>query len=240
MPPGPAITRSVGSGWSITKTTSAARPTAAGESAAAAPSRSRLATDSGERSWTVSNASPNPSNGHFLNANQRFAIDFYITEEEGGKRKSHRERGKQNADYFAFGQEVLAPADGTVLQVVDGVPDNTPGQTDVYYRIGNTVVLSLGNGEYAHLCHLQNGSTRVRPGDQVRRGQVLARCGNSGNSTSPHLHFQLTDGPLFSHSASLPAYFKNVLKSGTLTDLVLPMSGDRLAPRADKPKASAR
>ena len=188
--------------------------------------------------WTVSNASPNSGNGHYLNANQRFAIDFYITEEvEPGKRKSHRAPGRQNTDYFAFGQDVLAPADGTVVMVVDGIPDNQPGQVDIYYRLGNSVVLSLGNGEYAHLCHLQNGSMQVRIGDKVTRGQVVAKCGNSGNSTAPHLHFQLTDGPLISHAASLPAYFNLVPKGGGRSSNVLLLSGDR--PTQVAPKAAA-
>lgn len=178
--------------------------------------------------WMASNATLAPGNGHYLNANQRFAIDFFIVEEtEPGKRKSHRDSGRQNSDYFSYGQDVLAPASGVVIQVVDGVPDNSPGQTDVYYRLGNSVVLSFENGEFAYLCHLMTGSIRVRPGDRVQRGQVLAKCGNSGNSTGPHLHFQLTDGPLISHSASLPAWFRNVRRNGALVPEALPQSGER-------------
>lgn len=190
--------------------------------------------------WTVSNASPGPGNGHYLNANQRFAIDFYITQEvEPGKRRSYRDRGRQNTDYFAYGQDVLAPADGTVVMVVDGIPDNTPGQVDFYYRLGNSIVISLGNGEYAHLCHLQTGSMQVRVGDKLSRGQVVAKCGNSGNSTVPHLHFQLTDGPLVSHAASLPAYFSGVQKDGAARSDVLPLSGDRLTQPPPKSAATA-
>ncbi len=179
--------------------------------------------------WMASNATLAPGNGHYLNANQRFAVDFFIVEEtEAGKRKSHRDSGKQNIDYFAYGRDIVAPADALVVQVIDGVPDNPPGQTDVYYRLGNSIVLSFENGEYAHLCHLLPGSMRVRPGDRVLRGQLLAKCGNSGNSTGPHLHFQLTDGPQISHATSLPAYFRNVRKNGIKVDEALPQSGDRL------------
>mgnify|MGYP002150430230 CR=1 FL=1 len=110
-------------------------------------------------------------------------------------KRSYKGAGRVNSDFFAFGQPILAPADGKVVQVVDGVPDNTPGAVDVYFRLGNMVVLDLGRGEYAYLCHLQQGSPSVRVGERVRRGQVVARCGNSGNSTEPHLHFQLADGP---------------------------------------------
>lgn len=179
--------------------------------------------------WMASNATLGPGNGHYLNANQRFAIDFLRTEEiEPGKRKTSRPPSKQNSDYFSFGQDILAPADGLVIQAVDGIPDNTPGQVDVYYRLGNTVVLSFENGEFAYLCHLMMGSVRVRPGDRVQRGQVLAKCGNSGNSTAPHLHFQLTDAPSITYSTSLPAYFQNVKRHGSVVNDVLPQSGDRL------------
>jgi murein DD-endopeptidase MepM/ murein hydrolase activator NlpD len=179
--------------------------------------------------WTASNATLGPGNGHYLNANQRFAVDFLISEPgEDGKRKTSRPPGKQNTDYFSFGQDILAPADAVVVQAVDGIPDNTPGQVDVYYRLGNTVVLSFENGEFAYLCHLMSGSVRVRAGDRVQRGQVVAKCGNSGNSTAPHLHFQLTDAPLITYSTSLPAYFQNVKRNGSVENHVLPQSGDRL------------
>lgn len=61
--------------------------------------------------------------------------------------------------------------------------------------LGNHLVLDLGNGTYAAYAHLQRGSLTVREGDRVRAGQPIARCGNSGNSSEPHLHFQLMDGP---------------------------------------------
>ena len=77
---------------------------------------------------------------------------------------------------------------------------------------------------------------------------MLGKCGNSGNSTGPHLHFQLTDGPLITYSTSLPAYFHNVRRNGTQLSDVLPQSGDRLEnvqvgrpekeAGGDKPRAS--
>jgi murein DD-endopeptidase MepM/ murein hydrolase activator NlpD len=65
----------------------------------------------------------------------------------------------------------------------------------VRHILGNHVILDLGNGAYAAYAHLQRGSLTVREGERVHAGQVLARCGNSGNSSEPHLHFQLMDGP---------------------------------------------
>jgi len=96
----------------------------------------------------------------------------------------------------------------------------------------------------AQLPAIRNGSldkaASARLGQQVEQqlGQVVAKCGNSGNSTVPHLHFQLSDGPLVSHAASLPAYFSGVHKDGVRQELVLPLSGDRLTQPAPKAPAA--
>jgi murein DD-endopeptidase MepM/ murein hydrolase activator NlpD len=80
--------------------------------------------------------------------------------------------------------------------------------------LGNHVVLDLGDGVYAALAHLRRGSVRVRPGDLVAAGQQLAACGNSGNSTEPHLHFQLMDHPSVLLAAGLPVAFDHFQVAG--------------------------
>ncbi len=190
--------------------------------------------------WTATNATPGSGNGHYLNPNQRFAIDFQISvDAPQGKRSNHSGDGSKNSDYYAYGQDILAPADGTVVQVVDGIPENPPGVTDIYYRFGNAITIALGSSEYAVLAHLQTGSTRVRVGDRVTRGQVLARCGNSGNSTAPHLHFQLSDSPTLSLAASLPAQFVRVVRRGVPEARVQPLTGDVLANQEPPEKVPA-
>jgi murein DD-endopeptidase MepM/ murein hydrolase activator NlpD len=87
-------------------------------------------------------------------------------------------------------------AEGTVRELLG------PGRI-----LGNHLVLDLGDGVYAALAHLRRGSLRVRPGDRVTAGQQLAACGNSGNSTEPHLHFQLMDHPSVLLAAGLPMRF---------------------------------
>ena len=120
-----------------------------------------------------------------MNANQRFAIDFFITEElEPGKRKASRPPASRTATTSPSAR-MLAPADAVVVQVVDGIPDNPPGQVDVYYRLGNTVVLSFENGEFAYLCHLMSGSLRVRPGDRVARGRCWASVATRATRPGP-------------------------------------------------------
>jgi murein DD-endopeptidase MepM/ murein hydrolase activator NlpD len=70
--------------------------------------------------------------------------------------------------------------------------------------VGNHVVLDLGDGVYAMYAHVRRGSLKIKPGDRVRAGQQIARCGNSGNSTEPHVHFQLMDGPDLDAARGIP------------------------------------
>jgi Peptidase family M23 len=127
-------------------------------------------------------------------------------------------------DFPGFGRPVLAPADATVVRTHDRERDHwsrTSPPAMLYLVaegmvrellgpgriLGNHVVLDLGGGVYAALAHLRRGSVRVRPGDRVAAGQPLAECGNSGNSSEPHLHFQLMDHPSVLLAAGLPLRF---------------------------------
>jgi murein DD-endopeptidase MepM/ murein hydrolase activator NlpD len=177
--------------------------------------------------WTAHNAAQDVSNPHFLNPQQRFAVDWVQVE----GRKTHRTDGRTNADYFAYGQDALAPAAGTVAIVVDGVPENPrPGERDPYHVTGNEVVIDLGNGEYALFAHLIPGSIPVRPGEKVAAGQRVGKIGNSGNSTEPHLHFQINSDPRLIAAQSIPAPFAHVLVDGQPRDNYLPTEGARVAP----------
>jgi murein DD-endopeptidase MepM/ murein hydrolase activator NlpD len=128
---------------------------------------------------------------------QRFAID-YVRMNESGRRFTGDSLA--NDSYFAEGGDALAVADGIVVSVKDSIPENIPGPASRAVPItletvgGNFVILDIGQGRYAFYAHLKPGSLRVRPGDRVRKGQVLGLVGNSGNSTEPHLHFHLSDG----------------------------------------------
>lgn len=104
--------------------------------------------------------------------------------------------------YHAYGEPVLAVADGRVVSAVDGLPDNVPGHGESFHPAvpismetvaGNRIILDVGGGQFAYTMHLQPGSLSVKAGDRVRQGQVLARLGNSGDSREPHLHFEVTD-----------------------------------------------
>ena len=115
--------------------------------------------------------------------------------------------------YHAYGENVLAVADASVVSAKDGFPDNVPRtaagfDTAVPLTMenvaGNAVVLDLGDGQFAYYAHLKPGSVRVKTGDRVRRGDLLAQIGNSGDARWPHLHFQVTMGPDILASEGMP------------------------------------
>src|ERR1700722_1344246 len=137
-----------------------------------------------------------PIDGHAAIA-QRFAIDWVRIRDEG---KTFQGDEKDNKNYYAYGSDALAVADGVVTEVKDGIPENIPGRDSRAVPItletvgGNHVILDIGGGHFAFYAHLQPGFLRVKLGDKVRRGQVVGLVGNSGNSTEPHLHFHVEDG----------------------------------------------
>ena len=135
------------------------------------------------------------------------------------------------SEFPAFGQPVLAPADAVVVRVRDRARDHRSRNSWVgigYLLIegmvrevlgpgrilGNHIVLDLGNGVYAALAHLRRASARVKTGDPVQAGQHLADCGNSGNSTEPHLHVELMDHPWVTVAAGLPVEFESYQVDG--------------------------
>ena len=127
---------------------------------------------------------------------QRFAIDYVKVDD---KFVTHQGDPLKNENYHAEGNDALAVADGRVVAVKDGIPENVPGITSRAVPItletvgGNHVIIDIGNGNYAFYAHLKPGSIRVRESDRVKRGQVVGLVGNSGNSTEPHLHFHISD-----------------------------------------------
>ena len=135
-------------------------------------------------------------NHHYPIRAQRYALDLVMTV---GGRESKGDPDRLES-YAAYGQPLFAPADGRVSRVVNDRPDMPIGETDTEQIVGNHVVIELGGGRWVLLAHLMKGSVLVSEGQQVRRGQPIARCGNSGNTSGPHLHLQVQDGPDFEAS----------------------------------------
>ncbi|MGW4433845.1 M23 family metallopeptidase [Streptomyces tendae] len=166
--------------------------------------------------WSALNSPADRTPSHGVHAyGQTFAIDL-VAEPEPGARPGFRALwplARRSRDFPAFGAPLLAVADGTVVRADDGQRDHlsrTSLPALLYLMlvegsvrelagarriVGNHLVLDLGDGVHALYAHVRWGSFTVREGDRVRAGQMLARCGNTGNSTEPHVHFQLMDGP---------------------------------------------
>lgn len=156
---------------------------------------------------------------------QRYAYDFVITDDDG---RTHRGDGTANEEYYCFDEPILAPADGAVVSVRNNHRDyhRTNGWLDPLQRsiLGNNVIIEHAGGEFSVLAHLERGSVAVEPGERVDRGQRIARCGNSGNSTEPHLHFHVQDRSNVFLGAGLPVQFANVRTTHPCTE---PQSHER-------------
>ena len=147
-----------------------------------------------------------PVNGQLYFA-QRYAIDWMRLDDQG--RFVHGDPSDVR-NYTAYGADVLAVANGTAVDTLntldDQVPPNDPDPRTITVQtvLGNHIVLAIGDGLFAFFAHLQKGSVTVKPGDQVKRGQVLGKVGNTGNASAPHLHFHLVDGASAIGSNGLP------------------------------------
>jgi len=138
---------------------------------------------------------------------QRYAIDWIQLGADG---KSFTGDEHKSSSYHAWDQEIQAVANGKIVEIKDGIPENVPnsGQLAVpmtYETLaGNHVIQELGDGHFAAYAHLRPGTLKVKVGDTVHAGDVLGHLGNTGNSTEPHLHFQVCDAPSFPASEGLP------------------------------------
>jgi len=142
---------------------------------------------------------------------QRYAQDWIYVDPATGQAAAGDASVAKN--YYGFGKEILAVADGTVADASDGLPDipaiySAPPAT-IATAAGNSVIIDLGNKKYACYAHMVNGSVRVKKGDTVKEGQVIGLMGNSGNSDLPHLHFQVvTDTPSFLGAEGYPHEYR--------------------------------
>ncbi|MBV8940242.1 MAG: M23 family metallopeptidase [Solirubrobacterales bacterium] len=159
-----------------------------------------------------------PVNGA-LRVAERFAIDFVQVNPQGLLFSGPK---TALSSYPFFGADVLSATSGTVVGVVDNLPETTPGALPKGITAaqagGDHVVVAVGGGRYAFYAHLQPGSIVVAPGQRVRVGQKLGLLGNSGNSDAPHLHFHIMDGPSPLNSNGLPFRFSRFNLEGELTN----------------------
>ncbi len=121
--------------------------------------------------------------------------------------RTHVGSASENSSYFNYGQPVIAVGAGKVVEAVDRYPDQIPNDkvpVPLEEADGNHVILKLGKRVFAGYAHLKPGSVRVHRGERVRAGRVLGKLGNSGNTTGPHLHFELMNRPSIRDADGLP------------------------------------
>jgi hypothetical protein len=167
------------------------------------------------KNWLAANGPSNtsahrramlPVNGQ-PHIGQRYAIDWIQLGDDGA---SYTGDKSKNSSYHAWDQEIHAVADGKIVEVKDGIPENVPNSGKIAVPItydtlaGNHIIQLLSEGHYAAYAHLRPGTLKVKAGDTVHAGDVLAHLGNTGNSSEPHLHFQVCDAPSFPASEGLP------------------------------------
>lgn len=178
---------------------------------------------------------------HRAAASQEFAMDLVGANQKDAASFTAISRPNPMAltDYGIWGREVYAVGDGLVVEMGDRFPEklmsdpvkfNQPDYVKGVLKelipqigwtnaaAGNYVVIDHLNGEFSVYCHLQEGSIRVRMADKVRKGMVIAKVGNTGNSSAPHLHFQLTDSRSFFTANGLPMMFENVPARAMIVD----------------------
>ena len=180
-------------------------------------------------SWTTA-AGPSLIGHHRWGSIQEFAYDFIKI---GQDQKSFANNGTQLEDFYAYGEDVFAVADGVVVAAMNTITESSdnlkrPDETDIAYMkrmmpyqnelmakgfeyvFGNHVIIQHAHKEYSSYFHLKHGSVTVKKGDKVQQGQLIGQLGHSGNSTEPHLHFHLSDGADIMHSRSIPIEFENI------------------------------
>ncbi|MFC8826345.1 M23 family metallopeptidase [Streptomyces sp. NPDC057137] len=181
--------------------------------------------------WTALNSPADKVPSHGVHGyGQTYAIDI-VAEPGPDSRPPFAllwPMARGNQGYPAFGTPVLAVADATVVHASDRQRDHltrTSLPALAYLMLaesavrdmagparifGNHVILDLGDGTYAAYAHLKKGSLTVAVGDRVRAGQRIADCGNTGNSTEPHVHFQLMDGPDLDTARGVPFTWRGI------------------------------
>lgn len=135
--------------------------------------------------WYISQG----QNGNITHKNEyQYAWDFVIKDDE---LKTFRLPGTNLEDYYCYSLPVLAPADGYVVDIIDGIDDNLIGDVNLQQNWGNTIIIKHAEFLYSKISHIKKESFKVAINDYVYKGQVLASNGSSGRSPEPHVHFQL-------------------------------------------------
>ena len=172
--------------------------------------------------------------GGRINGAERYAVDWIRVDLSLKPPSDVTGDPSKNESYFAFDQPLVAVADATVTTVVSDKPDIPPGAPPEAISfdqvIGNNVVLDLGHGVFAVYAHMKHDSATVTVGQKVKKGQIIGRVGNSGNTSVPHVHFHLMRGPLALTYDNVPWEIDHFILLGDATEggvVSVPTTGAR-------------
>ena len=202
--------------------------------------------------WLVQNSPDRRVPSHGVDVlGQRYAIDFVAVDERGQSSRTRDWRTYLATEpperYVGFGAPILAPCTGTVVAVHDGEPDHAGRRSQLAllpYMLGqasrlrsgvgsvagNHVVIRLGGGHCVALVHLRAASIRPKIGDTVDVGEPIAECGNSGNSTEPHLHLQVMDSADLTVARGVPLAFRDYREGSLEVPVGIPAEGALIEP----------
>ncbi len=164
-------------------------------------------------------------NAHVTVKSQRNAFDLVVVDSSF---RSYKTNGKTNEDYFAFGQKIYAPCDGEIVALVEGVKDNIPGEMNPSQLTGNSITIKSKQGEYILLAHFKLNSIAIKKGQVLKSGQFIGLCGNSGNSSEPHLHLHIMDKPSMEEGTGIKCYFDKMKVNGVLKEHYSPVREDKI------------
>jgi len=145
----------------------------------------------------------------------RYAFDFMNVDLSGSM--YHGSPFKKE-NWYVFGKPVYAPAEGTVVDVQNDIPDNEydgkkvkspdlPAAVPYPLGMGNHVIIDHGNGEFSVMLHLEKGSVRVHKGQLIKLGEQIGTVGFSGDAIYPHLHYTVMNSPKEQFAEGVPSYF---------------------------------
>lgn len=146
---------------------------------------------------------------------QRYAYDFEIRKEN----LPYHDDLQKCENYYSYLEDIYAPCDGWVVDIVDKYQNTHITKDrkiicDVDDPKGNYITIKHSHGEYSTICHIEKGTFKVKIGDIIKEGDILAKVGNSGNTQGPHIHFQVQKGTDTINSKGIVITFKNAYKNG--------------------------
>ena len=164
--------------------------------------------------WLAAHAGGNELvNYHCAYKAQKYAMDIVKVDEKG---RFFKGAGNELEDYFTMGENIYAPVAGTVVGLLDSLPnvEVTLTTSDTVNPAGNHIVIKFDTDRYLFLAHLNKGTLKVKKGDKVKQGDLLAQAGNSGNTSWPHLHMHIQDKPMVDNASAIgfPYRFSKINK----------------------------